>query len=49
MSFFYTTFIDLNKRDTMEEVIKIRGGMKLTVVVHFSVRKNNCLELFPPA
>ena len=37
MSFFYTTFIDLNKRDTMEEVIKIRGGKKLSGVVKIIV------------
>ena len=49
MSFFYTTFIDLNKRDTMEEVIKIRGGKKLSGVVHISGSKNNCVALIPAA
>ena len=49
MSFFYTTFIDLNNRDTMEEVIKIRGGKKLSGVVHISGSKNNCVALIPAA
>ncbi len=49
MSFFLTSFIHLTKRGTMEEVIKIKGGKKLSGVVNISGSKNNCVSLIPAA